>query len=187
MRPIGERKQAGIDNTEDESAMVKRYFDRFASEAEAESGGAASIAALPDRVRRVVRGQGAGHPMMSETPTGLSVRDADLPPFEGCDMGEQFGAGQEDRCTFGPLERFAAIAAEAGHPIHPYAFMFMGTAGEPGRPIHLYKHSDTRRYINLNEAGHAYRCELADDDEMGLRCSYVAWASPADAIAACYS
>lgn len=126
--------------------------------------------------------------MMSETPTGLSVRDADLPPFEGCDMGEQLGmVGQGEHCTFRPLERFAAIAAEAGQPIHPYAFMFMGTAGEPARPIYLYKHSDTRRYINLDDAGHAYRCEMSDDDEIGLRCSYVALASPADAIAACYS
>lgn len=134
--------------------------------------------------------------MMSETPTGLSVRDADLPPFEGCDMGEQLGmAGQEDRCSFAPLERFAAIAAEAGQPIHPYAFMFMGTAGEPERPIFLYKHSDTRRYINLDDAGHAYRCEQIErpadaslrdaDPERG--CRYVAYASPADAIAWCYS
>lgn len=138
--------------------------------------------------------------MMSATPSGLPVCDSSLPPFDGCDMPEQL---QQDgaTCSFGPLERFAALAAAAGQPIHPYAFMFMGTRSREGNwtpekdgRIHLYKHVDTRRYLNLDDSGHAYRCEQLEradpslpdaDPERG--CRYVAWASPAEAIAWCYS
>jgi hypothetical protein len=42
-----------------------------------------------------------------------------------------------------PLERCAA-------------FMYMGCAFYENRPIHLYKHSNTRRYLNLDETGQAY-------------------------------
>jgi hypothetical protein len=36
--------------------------------------------------------------------------------------------------------------------------MFMGTVRDrvSGLAIHLYKHIDTRRYLNLDDAGHAY-------------------------------
>ena len=43
-------------------------------------------------------------------------------------------------------------------------FMFMGEAGAQGcrlpdgvAAVWLYKHGDTRRYLNLDGAGHAYR------------------------------
>jgi hypothetical protein len=36
-------------------------------------------------------------------------------------------------------------------------FMYMGTAFAGGHIIHLYKHSDTRRYLNIDSAGTCYR------------------------------
>ena len=40
-------------------------------------------------------------------------------------------------------------------------FMWMGCCTLDGEiTVHLYKHIDTRRYVNLDTAGHAYRCRL---------------------------
>ncbi len=48
-----------------------------------------------------------------------------------------------------PLERLVRAAAQD--------FMYMGHVG----PIHLYKHSDTRRYLNVHEGtGGCYRYTL---------------------------
>lgn len=52
-----------------------------------------------------------------------------------------------------PLEAFArAVPA-----IVPGEFMWMGVDLADGRAVHLYKHGATRRYISLDDAGHAYR------------------------------
>jgi hypothetical protein len=59
-----------------------------------------------------------------------------------------------------PLEALARICR--AHPelpdLDPGAFMYMGRYDEPDRvPILLYKHTLTRRYLNVDPAGHAYR------------------------------
>lgn len=46
------------------------------------------------------------------------------------------------------------------------AFMYMGRVDQAGVTIHQYKHSDTRRYLNLSEDGTAWRViyHYIDDD-----------------------
>lgn len=58
-----------------------------------------------------------------------------------------------------PLERFLRAATRPGSSfgLDPSEFMYMVRVVAPGRPdVHLYKHIDTRRYLNLDDAGHAY-------------------------------
>lgn len=57
-------------------------------------------------------------------------------------------------CDFFPLDQFARIAKMAGHDLDIEDFMFMGRAD---RGIHLYKHANTRRYLNLDSSGHAFK------------------------------
>lgn len=70
-----------------------------------------------------------------------------------------------------PLERFAELATKAGQPLHPGDFMHMGSAG----PVELYKHCDTRRYLNLSPGGTAYRYDPTDN-------GYHPYDNPVDAI-----
>jgi hypothetical protein len=51
------------------------------------------------------------------------------------------------------LEAFARLFPQ----IDPRDFMFMGTTHNDTAPVYAYKHSDTRRYLHLDAAGHAYR------------------------------
>lgn len=77
-----------------------------------------------------------------------------------------------------PLERFAEVATSAGHPVAADDFMWMGAAMfEDGRVVHSYKHIDTRRYLHLDEQGHAYRYRAMAD---GGR--YQLLAAPVEAI-----
>ena len=56
------------------------------------------------------------------------------------------------------LERFADLAKRSGLAIAADDFMWMGAAEfNDGRTVHSYKHVDTRRYLHLDESGHAYR------------------------------
>ena len=56
------------------------------------------------------------------------------------------------------LERFADLATRSGVAVCADDFMWMGAAEfEDGRTVHSYKHVDTRRYLHLDESGHAYR------------------------------
>lgn len=56
------------------------------------------------------------------------------------------------------LERFADLATRSGLAISADDFMWMGAAKfADGRIVHSYKHIDTRRYLHLDESGHAYR------------------------------
>jgi hypothetical protein len=59
-----------------------------------------------------------------------------------------------------PLEAVARVARSSAHlaPFHEGEFMFMGTVSNARKrlDVHLYKHVDTRRYLNLDVAGHAY-------------------------------
>lgn len=58
-----------------------------------------------------------------------------------------------------PLERFAEVTARLHlGRLQPDDFTYMGRVRARGRPaIHLYKHIATRRYVNLDDVGHAYR------------------------------
>ena len=76
------------------------------------------------------------------------------------------------------LERFADLATRAGHSIVAGDFMWIGAAEfHNGRTIHSYKHIDTRRYLHLDDAGHAYR--FLSRAEGGR---YVPCGDPRDAI-----
>ena len=73
-----------------------------------------------------------------------------------------------DRPTWAPLEHVARLArrSRALPSFHPGEFMHMMSV-EAERSvvrIHLYKHRDTRCYLNLDDAGHAYRYLGSDPD-----------------------
>ncbi len=55
---------------------------------------------------------------------------------------------QFKRSVWAPLETFARQHQE----INCCDFMYMGMSGQ----IYLYKHYDTRRYLNLDERGNCY-------------------------------
>ena len=77
-----------------------------------------------------------------------------------------------------PLERFADLATRSGRSIAVRDFMWMSAAEfSDGRTVHSYKHSDTRRYLHLDESGHAYR--YLPRAEGGR---YIPCADPRDAI-----
>lgn len=57
-----------------------------------------------------------------------------------------------------PLERFAEVSSRSGSQLSADDFMWMGAAEfADGRIVHSYKHIDTRRYLHLDDGGHAYR------------------------------
>jgi hypothetical protein len=63
-----------------------------------------------------------------------------------------------DHLDWVPLERFCATAARHGIRLRADEFMWMGRCElDGGAVVHLYKHADTRRYLNLDTAGHTYR------------------------------
>ena len=66
-----------------------------------------------------------------------------------------------DEPDWAPLEGVAQLARTSPDlpPFHEGEFMYMAavTNTRKGLTIHLYKHTDTRRYLNLDDAGHAYR------------------------------
>jgi hypothetical protein len=59
-----------------------------------------------------------------------------------------------------PLERLSCLVRQCPDlpQFHPAEFMYMAAVrrARPDLVIHLYKHVDTRRYLNLDDAGHAY-------------------------------
>ena len=65
---------------------------------------------------------------------------------------------------WGPLERFCELAAARGIiGLDPDDFMWMGRHTSPaGVPVEVYKHIDTRRQLNLDARGHAYRWQRVD-------------------------
>ena len=76
------------------------------------------------------------------------------------------------------LERFADLATRAGHSVAADDFMWMGAADfADGRTVHSYKHIDNRRYLQLDDSGHAYR--FLSRAEGGR---YVPCGDPRDAI-----
>jgi len=75
------------------------------------------------------------------------------------------------------LERVADLLANRNHHLNPGDFMYMGADLEPGRTIHLYKHIDTRRYLNLDDSGHAYRYLAAPRQTLDRPGRYQLWPS----------
>lgn len=75
-----------------------------------------------------------------------------------------------------PLEDLAAVIGSVdGVRLEPDEFMWMGRVDRPQcSPIELYKHHDTRLYLNIDGAGHTYRFQQG---------RYEAWHSPIPAIA----
>jgi hypothetical protein len=69
-----------------------------------------------------------------------------------------------------PLETLADTAAGTMR-LDPDDFMWMGrVAGPSGVELELYKHHATGHYLNVDDAGHAYRFD---------RGRYELWRSPA--------
>jgi hypothetical protein len=74
-----------------------------------------------------------------------------------------------------PLEQIVELAGAAGFEVLADEFMAMGEVQLPDEAtVYLYKHRDTRRYLNVDAPGHAYRF---DDGR------YEAWRSPSPAVA----
>lgn len=86
-------------------------------------------------------------------------------------VGRAFGTRFElpDVPAWGPLEAVARLAR--GRPdlpsFHEGEFMFMATVRNSRKKlaIHLYKHYDTRRYLNLDDAGNAYAYDGSERDD----------------------
>jgi hypothetical protein len=63
--------------------------------------------------------------------------------------------------TWAPIERVFALVNGSTDSVglDVATYMYMGAVKDTSRPltVHLYKHISTRHYLNLDEAGHAYR------------------------------
>jgi hypothetical protein len=76
--------------------------------------------------------------------------------------GRSFATRFDDpvEAVWQPLEAVARVARSSAHlpPFHEGEFMFMGAVSNARKrlDVYLYKHRDTRRYLNLDVAGHAY-------------------------------
>jgi hypothetical protein len=78
-----------------------------------------------------------------------------------------------------PLERFVTVAVGHGIAVEATDFMWMGRCVLASEAmVHLYKHVGSRRYLNLDAAGHAYRYRPADG-----AAGYETITSPATALA----
>jgi hypothetical protein len=78
-----------------------------------------------------------------------------------------------DMPTWTPLEQVAALCrSDPDLPnVHAAEFMYMGAVANAGKrlTIHLYKHIRSRRYLNLDDAAHAYEylgSDIASTDEL---------------------
>ena len=87
-----------------------------------------------------------------------------------------------DNAHWAPLEALARMRPDLNALRD---FMFMGHASaRTGTLICLYKHADTRRYLNLDHAGHAYAYDGRGDNGQA---AYVPMPDLASAIAHAYS
>ena len=72
--------------------------------------------------------------------------------------------------TWKPLEELAEVVWRHPHlpQFHPAEFMYMAALHGVRRrvTIHLYKHRDTRRYLNLDDRGYAYAYQYRLDEEI---------------------
>lgn len=72
-----------------------------------------------------------------------------------------------------PIENVAWLARRSSQlpSFHEAEFMYMGAVRNDRKRlvIHLYKHRDTRKYLNLDDAGHVYAYRyLASDPHGGM-------------------
>ena len=87
-----------------------------------------------------------------------------------------------------PLEKVARVARRSRElpPFHEGEFMYMACVRNTRQrvAIHLYKHYDTRRYLNLDEAGHAYayRGSTGDESDLGSSGRYQRYQTLVDAV-----
>lgn len=94
----------------------------------------------------------------------------------------------EGGAVWSPLEAISRIARQSPElpSFHPGEFMYMGAVRNARKQltIRLYKHRDTRRYLNLDKAGHAYAYRYREhepfDGSAGGR--YQAYRTLADAL-----
>jgi hypothetical protein len=67
-----------------------------------------------------------------------------------------------------PLAAVARVARASSElpSFHEGEFMYMTAVRNAGKrlTIHLYKHIDTRKYLNLDDAGHAYAYRYNESD-----------------------
>jgi hypothetical protein len=89
--------------------------------------------------------------------------------------------------VWGPLEAVARLSQQSSAlpTLSADDFMYMDRVCDPatGVVIHLYKHIDTRRYLNLDDAGHAYAYAGGEETPDGsYRGHYRRYRSLADAI-----
>jgi hypothetical protein len=70
--------------------------------------------------------------------------------------------------VWAPLESVARLARQSLElpSFHEGEFMYMAAVHNERKrlTIHLYKHRDTRRHLNLDDAGHAYAYRHREDD-----------------------
>lgn len=95
-----------------------------------------------------------------------------------------------DEPDWAPLEKLARLVAQAPQlpQFHPMEFMYMAELRGDHRhvTIHLFKHIDTRRYVNLDNGGHAYayRPRVGDPMTQYSGGRYRRYRSMVDALAA---
>jgi hypothetical protein len=70
--------------------------------------------------------------------------------------------------VWAPIENVARLARRSAElpSFHEAEFMWMGAVRHDRKrlTIHLYKHRDTRKYLNLDDAGHAYAYRHVESD-----------------------
>jgi len=76
------------------------------------------------------------------------------------------------------LARACSDAAAGLPPFDPFDFMYMGRLTAVDVPdVHMYKHRWTRRYLNIDALGHAYRyvpsAHAGPDLDLGVDAPYV--------------
>ncbi len=76
-----------------------------------------------------------------------------------------------DEPVWAPLEAVARVSRETTElpSFHPGEFMYMYMVRNARKKlrVHLYKHIDTRRYLNLDDGGHAYEYVGSGNDDEG--------------------
>ena len=92
----------------------------------------------------------------------------DSTTFTGRSFPTQFDLSGEG--VWEPLEAIARLSRDSPglRPIHEGEFMYMGAVRDERKrvAIHLYKHIDTRRYLNVDDDGHAYAYRGPASDEL---------------------
>lgn len=91
-----------------------------------------------------------------------------LQPFTGKSFDTRLDL--DSAPTWKPLEELAEMVWRHPHlpQFHPGEFMYMAALHGVRRrvTVHLYKHIDTRRYLNLDDRGHAYAYQYRFDEEV---------------------